>query len=73
MRKTTPCAPCDKFPASRIPSMTPLLVAECALSDARVLVLGAGGGLELKALAEAHSGWTFDGVDPSPDMLALAE
>ncbi len=37
-----------------------------------MLVLGAGGGLELKAFAHAHSGWTFDGIDPSAEMLKLA-
>jgi tRNA (cmo5U34)-methyltransferase len=37
-----------------------------------VLVLGAGGGQEIKALADAHAGWSFDGVDPSADMLQLA-
>jgi tRNA (cmo5U34)-methyltransferase len=52
--------------------MTRLLIAERAPQDARVLVLGAGGGLELRAFAEAHPGWSFDGVDPSPEMLALA-
>jgi len=52
--------------------MTSMLLAERAGPDARVLVLGAGGGLELKALAEAHPGWSFDGVDPSADMLQLA-
>lgn len=53
--------------------MASLLLAERAPADARVLVLGAGGGLELKAFAEAHSGWRFDGVDPSAEMLKLAE
>ena len=53
--------------------MTGLLLAERAPKDARVLVLGAGGGLELKVLADMHEGWTFDGVDPSPEMLALAQ
>jgi tRNA (cmo5U34)-methyltransferase len=52
--------------------MTSLLLAERAPKTARVLVLGAGGGLELKALADRHAGWNFDGVDPSPEMLALA-
>lgn len=52
--------------------MTAILLAERAPVDARVLVLGAGGGLELKALAEAHPGWTFDGVDPAAEMLQLA-
>src|SRR5690554_5464622 len=53
--------------------MTGILLAERAPRDARVLVLGAGGGLELKALADAHPGWTFVGVDPSAPMLELAE
>lgn len=52
--------------------MAQVLLAERAPSDARVLVLGAGGGLELKAFADARPGWTFDGVDPSAEMLALA-
>ena len=52
--------------------MTGLLLAERMPSDGRVLVVGAGGGLELKALAEQQAGWSFDGVDPSSDMLALA-
>ncbi|MCO5145278.1 MAG: class I SAM-dependent methyltransferase [Aquamicrobium sp.] len=53
--------------------MTSLLLAERVPSHGRVLVLGAGGGLELKALADAHPHWTFDGVDPSADMLEAAE
>ncbi|GLQ12450.1 methyltransferase [Devosia yakushimensis] len=52
--------------------MISLLLAETVPADGRVLVLGAGGGLELQALAEAHPGWSFDGVDPSADMLDLA-
>ena len=52
--------------------MVSMLLAERTPADGRVLVLGAGGGLELKALADAHSGWSFDGIDPSADMLQLA-
>ena len=52
--------------------MTSILVAERVPSDARVLVLGAGGGLELKAMAEAHPAWRFVGVDPAEAMLNLA-
>lgn len=52
--------------------MTSMLLGECVPPEGRVLVLGAGGGLELKALMAAHDEWRFDGVDPSPDMLALA-
>ncbi|MCZ8378878.1 class I SAM-dependent methyltransferase [Mycobacterium sp. CPCC 205372] len=49
-----------------------ILISERAPEQARVLVLGAGGGLEIKALAEARPGWTFDGVDPARPMLDLA-
>jgi len=49
------------------------LLAERSPGDARVLVLGAGGGLELKVFAEAHPNWSFDGVDPSAEMLKLAQ
>ncbi len=52
--------------------MARVLLAEHAPLDARVLVLGAGGGLELKAFADGQPGWTFDGVDPSAAMLDLA-
>jgi len=52
--------------------MARVLLAERAPVDARVLVLGAGGGLELKAFADGQPGWRFDGVDPSAAMLDLA-
>lgn len=52
--------------------MTGILLAERAPRHAEVLVLGAGGGLELKALAEAHPDWSFVGVDPAAPMLDLA-
>ncbi|MBR0989229.1 class I SAM-dependent methyltransferase [Bradyrhizobium japonicum] len=53
-------------------SMAAILLGERVPNDGSVLVLGAGGGLELKAFARAHPGWRFDGVDPSAAMLALA-
>lgn len=53
--------------------MAALLIAERVSDDARVLVLGAGGGLELRTFAQAYPGWRFDGVDPSSEMLKLAE
>ena len=53
-------------------TMAALLVAERAPESAKVLVIGAGGGMELKALAEAHPQWRFVGVDPSQPMLDLA-
>jgi len=52
--------------------MTRLLLAEHVPDTARILVLGAGGGLELKLFAENHPHWTFEGVDPSAEMLELA-
>ncbi len=52
--------------------MSGILLAERAPENARVLVLGAGGGLELKAFATAQPGWSFDGVDPAGEMLKLA-
>lgn len=52
--------------------MAGVLLAERAPTAARILVLGAGGGLELKAFAEMQPGWQFDGVDPSKEMLELA-
>ena len=53
-------------------SMTRLLLAEFAPADGRILVVGAGGGLELKAFAQAQPDWRFVGVDPSIEMLDLA-
>lgn len=53
--------------------MAGLLLAERAPANARVLVLGAGGGLEIKTFAEAQPGWTFEGVDPSVEMIDLAK
>ncbi len=53
--------------------MITLLLMERVSKTARILVLGAGGGLELKAFAQAYPDWTFDGVDPAAEMLALAE
>ncbi|HEX2561547.1 class I SAM-dependent methyltransferase [Phenylobacterium sp.] len=52
--------------------MAMLLLAERAPVGAEFLVLGAGGGLELRALAEAQPSWRFVGVDPSAEMLELA-
>jgi tRNA (cmo5U34)-methyltransferase len=52
--------------------MAGVLLAERAGEDGQILVLGAGGGLELKVFAEAQPGWRFCGVDPSAQMLDLA-
>lgn len=66
-------------PARNVPGwadmlrMSELLLAEHAVPDARILVVGAGGGLELKRFADAHADWRFVGVDPAPEMLSLAQ
>lgn len=52
--------------------MTRLLLDETVPPDGHVLVVGAGGGMELRAFAEARPGWRFTGVDPSAEMLKLA-
>lgn len=52
--------------------MASVLIAEGVPADARVLVLGGGGGLEIKAFATAHPAWTFLAVDPAASMLDLA-
>lgn len=52
--------------------MAGLLLAEQVPSDGRVLVLGAGGGLEMRVFAEMQPGWQLTGVDPSAAMLDLA-
>ena len=52
--------------------MTMLLLAEHAPDAADILVLGAGGGQELKVFAEAKPDWRLLGVDPSAEMLELA-
>jgi tRNA (cmo5U34)-methyltransferase len=52
--------------------MVTLLLAEQAQGAAHMLVVGAGGGLELAAMANARPDWRFTGADPSPAMLDLA-
>lgn len=52
--------------------MTAVLLGERAPGPADILVVGAGGGLELEAMARARPDWRFTGVDPSVAMLAIA-
>ncbi|GGO92142.1 class I SAM-dependent methyltransferase [Stakelama pacifica] len=52
--------------------MAHVLLTERLGREARLLVLGAGGGMELRALAAAEPDWRFTGVDPSEAMLAIA-
>jgi tRNA (cmo5U34)-methyltransferase len=53
--------------------MAGVLLAEHVRPDGRLLILGAGGGLEMKVFAELQPGWRFVGVDPASEMLKLAE
>lgn len=53
--------------------MAALLLGERVNADGRLLLVGAGGGLELKVFAELQPFWSFDGVDPSAEMLDLAK
>jgi tRNA (cmo5U34)-methyltransferase len=57
---------------SGILPMTRILLGERVPAPGRLLVVGAGGGLEMEDLALANPGWTIDGVDPSGPMLELA-
>ncbi len=41
--------------------------------DLDLLVVGVGGGAEIAQFLPANPGWRLTGVDPSQDMLALAE
>lgn len=52
--------------------MAGVLLAEITPADGVVLVVGAGGGLDTRALARMQAGWRFVGVDPSAKMLDLA-
>ena len=57
---------------SDVHRMSALLMAESTPPDGRVLVVGAGGGMELKFFAQSHPNWQLDGIDPSAEMLSLA-
>ena len=52
--------------------MTGVLLAERAPDDGHMLIVGAGGGLDTRALARMQPGWRFTGVDPAKKMLDLA-
>lgn len=65
-------------PPRQVPRFAELLagthdaLAAQAGADASILIVGAGGGLEIEALAAQQAGWRFVGVDPSQPMLDLA-
>lgn len=58
---------------AHLQQMTALLLAEKAPADAHILVLGAGGGQELKTFTEMQPDWRLDGIDPSAEMLEIAK
>ncbi len=53
--------------------MVEVVLAERMSEQSKLLVVGAGGGLEIESLARAREAWSFFGVDPSPSMLEMAE
>ncbi|MGE3930367.1 MAG: class I SAM-dependent methyltransferase [Hyphomonadaceae bacterium] len=52
--------------------MAAQLIAEKIGAEGDVLVLGAGGGLELEAFARAQPRWRYIAVDPAREMLSAA-
>jgi len=53
--------------------LTTQLLSEQVADDGCVLVLGAGGGLELDLFCRLRPKWTFIGIDPSAAMLDMAK
>ena len=67
----------DKGPRLFIPGyevfqgLTAVIFAESLPADARILVVGAGGGKEIETLARMQPSWRFCGVDPSANMIDM--
>ena len=68
-----------KGPASFVPGfealhkMASVLIREFSAPSPSVFVHGAGGGLEIEALARENPDWSFLGVDPALPMLNAAK
>src|SRR6516165_7556482 len=54
-------------------AMAAVLLRDRIGEHGQILVVGAGGGVELSVLARECQGWTFTGVDPSAEMLRQAK
>lgn len=54
---------------SMMHDLTQQLIGESTPDDGQVLVVGAGGGLEIRAWAEREPRWHFVAVEPSPEMI----
>jgi len=54
-------------------AMAAVLLRDRKGEHGRILVVGAGGGVELSVFARECQGWTFTGVDPSVEMLRQAK
>ena len=53
-------------------ALAAMLLRERLGESGRILVIGAGGGVELSVFAAESAGWRFVGVDPSTEMLEMA-
>ncbi|MCL6250577.1 class I SAM-dependent methyltransferase [Altererythrobacter sp. KTW20L] len=68
----------DEFPPLFVPgyeashAMAAAVLSERIGTQASLLVIGAGGGIEIARFARQFQGWRFTGVDPSQAMLDLA-
>ena len=58
---------------SALHRMASILIRESAPPAAYILVHGAGGGLEIEALATDNPQWSFIGLDPAKPMLDAAK
>src|SRR5260370_11731772 len=54
-------------------AMAAVLLRDRIGERGRILVVGAGGGVELSVFARECQDWTFTGVDPSVEMLRQAK